>query len=212
MSLTELNTANADIDLLKEQIRRTEVTAPFDGLVGLRSISEGGFLNNTNIIARLQNIKRVKIEFSVPEKYAPQLRRGNTITFTVEGQAEEFRADIYAIEPRIDPVNRNVVVRALCANPQRKLLPGAFARISVALESNPRALMVPTQSVVPVLKGQKVYLVRGDSAVDQKVEIGARNDSTVEITKGLKEGDSVIVSGVIQMKPGIRVNVARPQH
>lgn len=209
MSSTDLNAANADVDLLKEQIRRTEVIAPFDGLVGLKSISEGGFINNTTIIARLQNIKRVKIEFSIPEKYASMIKKGNEIVFTVEGQSKEFTAKIYAIEPKIDPVNRNIVVRAICDNSQRKLLPGAFAKVNVTLQNNPDALMIPTQSVIPILKGQKVFVVKGDSATEQKIEIGSRNDATVEVTKGLKEGDSIIVQGVIQIKPGSKVRIGK---
>ncbi len=209
ISTTDLNSANADIDLLKEQIRRTEVIAPFNGIIGLRSISEGAFVNNTNIIARLQNIKRVKIEFSVPEKYASLIKKGNEIVFTVEGQSVEFSAKIYAIEPKIDPVSRNIVVRAICDNVQQKLLPGAFAKIFVTLQNNPDALMIPTQTVVPILKGQKVFIVKGDSVVEQKIEIGARNEINVEVTKGLHVGDSIVVQGVIQMKQGAKVKVVR---
>lgn len=209
MSLTDLNTAAADIDLLKEQIRRTEVIAPFDGLIGLRNISVGSFINNTGIIAGLQNIKRVKIEFSIPEKYVSLIGRGSEIIFTVEGQTKEYNAKVYAIEPKIDPINRNVIVRAMCENKNRKLLPGSFAKVKVQLHNDPDALMIPTQSVVPILKGQKVFLVKGDSVVEQKIEIGTRTDLNVEVINGLKEGDSVVVNGVIQLKQGSKVTVAR---
>jgi membrane fusion protein (multidrug efflux system) len=207
MSATDLSGAIADIDLLKEQIRRTEVIAPFDGLIGLRSISEGGYLNNTNIIARLQDTKRVKIEFSVPEKYSSMIRDGNEIVFRVEGQNRDFYAKIYAIEPKIDPVSRNIIVRAICDNSDRKLLPGAFAKVNVTLQNNPDALLIPTQSVVPILKGQKVFLVKGDSVIERNIEIGTRTDVNVEVTKGVQEGDSIVVQGVIQMRPGARVRV-----
>jgi len=208
MSSTDLSSAIADIELLREQIKKTEVIAPFDGFIGLRSISVGSFVNNTNLIARLQSIKHVKIEFSVPEKYSSQLLKGNDIAFRVEGQNTDFHAKIYAIEPKVDPVSRNILVRAICENSGRKLLPGAFAKVSVTLQNNPDALMIPTQSVVPILKGNKVFLVKGDSVIDQKIEIGTRNDLNVEVTKGLKEGDSVIVQGVIQMRSGVKVKVS----
>ena len=209
MSSTDLSGAVADINLLKEMIRRTEVVAPFDGLIGLRSISEGGYLTNANIIARLQDMKRIKIEFSIPEKYIAMIKEGNEIVFTVEGRNNDFHAKIYAIEPKIDPVSRNIVVRAICDNSGRKLLPGGFAKVNVTLQNNPDALLIPTQSVVPILKGQKIFLVKGDSVVEQIIEIGSRTDVNVEVTRGVKEGDSIVVNGVIQMKEGIKVKVVK---
>lgn len=210
LSLTDLNSINADIDLLKEQIRRTEIIAPFNGLIGLRNISEGSFINNTVAISRLQNIDQVKIEFAIPEKYTSKIRSGMLINFTVEGQKEVFTAKIYAIDPKIDPVNRNVIARAICSNPNKKLLPGAFAKVNITLDSNPDALLIPTQAIVPILKGQKVFLVQGDSAIEKQVTIGNRNDLTVEVIDGLNENDSVIVQGVIQMKKGVKVKVSKP--
>lgn len=210
LSLTDLNSINADIDLLKEQIRRTEIIAPFNGLIGLRNISEGSFINNTVAISRLQNIDQVKIEFAIPEKYTSKIRSGMLINFTVEGQKEVFTAKIYAIDTKIDPVNRNVIARAICSNPNKKLLPGAFAKVNITLDSNPDALLIPTQAIVPILKGQKVFLVQGDSAIEKQVTIGNRNDLTVEVIDGLNENDSVIVQGVIQMKKGVKVKVTKP--
>ncbi|MES2655103.1 MAG: efflux RND transporter periplasmic adaptor subunit [Bacteroidota bacterium] len=210
LSLTDLNSINADIDLLKEQIRRTEIIAPFNGLIGLRNISEGSFINNTITISHLQNIDQVKIEFAVPEKYTSKIRNGMLINFTVEGQKETFTAKIYAIDPKIDPVNRNVIARAICNNPNKKLLPGAFAKVNITLDSNPDALLIPTQAIVPILKGQKVFLIQGDSAIEKQVTIGNRNDLTVEVIDGLNENDSVIVQGVIQMKKGAKVKVTKP--
>lgn len=209
ISYNDLKGANADIDLLKEQIRKTELIAPFNGLIGLRSISEGGYVDNSMVIARLQDISKVKIEFSVPEKYAALIKTGSNISFTVEGRNEPFTAKVYAIEPKVDPVNRNIVMRAICDNPQRKLLPGSFAKVTVTLQNNPDALLIPTQAVVPVLKGQKVYLAKGGAAVDQPIEIGTRTDVNVEVTKGLHEGDSVIVSGVINIKPGAKIKISK---
>ena len=177
--------------------------------IGLRNISEGGYLTNANIIARLQDMRRIKIEFSVPEKYISLIKNGNDIEFNVEGRPDDFHAKIYAIEPKIDPISRNIIVRAICDNSDRKLLPGAFAKVKVNLQNNPDALLIPTQSIVPILKGQKVFIVKGDSAVEQRVEIGTRTDINVEVTKGIHEGDSIVVNGVIQMKQGAKVKVTK---
>lgn len=209
MSATDLSGAIADINLLKELIRRTEVIAPFDGQIGLRNISEGGYLSNANIIARLQDMRRIKVEFSVPEKYISMIKKGNDIDFSIEGRANTFNAKIYAIEPKIDPISRNILVRAVCDNNNKSLLPGSFAKVKVTLQNNPDALLIPTQSIVPILKGQKIYLVKGDSVIEQKIDIGNRTDVNVEVTKGIHEGDSVVVNGVIQMKQGAKVKVVK---
>ncbi len=209
MSSTDLSGAIADINLIKEMIRRTEVVAPFDGQIGLRNISEGGYLTNANIISRLQDMRRIKVEFSVPEKYISMIKKGNDIEFAIEGRRELFKAKIYAIEPKIDPISRNILVRSICDNSNKNLLPGSFAKVKVTLQNNPDALMIPTQSIVPILKGQKIYIVKGDSVIEQKIEIGARTDINVEVTKGIIEGDSVVVNGVIQMKPGAKVKVVK---
>lgn len=209
LSATEVNTINADIDMVKEQIRRTEIVAPFDGLIGLRYISEGSYVTNASQVASLQSINQVKIEFSIPEKYASKIRKGSDITFSIDGNDETFKAKVYAIEPKIDPSTRNVMMRAICSNQSRKLLPGGFARVSVGIADNPHALNIPTQSVVPILKGQKVYIVKGDSAVERVIRTGIRGDVSIEVTEGLNPGDSVIVDGVIYIKPGSKVKVVK---
>ena len=209
LSATEVNTINADIDMVKEQIRRTEIVAPFDGLIGLRYISEGSYVTNASQVASLQSIKQVKIEFSIPEKYSTKIQKGSEITFRIDGSDEPFKAKVYAIEPRIDPSTRNVMMRAICSNESRKLLPGAFAKVAVSISDNPHALRIPTQSVVPILKGQKVYVVKGDSAVEKIIRTGTRGDVSIEVTDGLVPGDSVIVDGVIYIKPGSKVKVVR---
>lgn len=203
----ELNSIQADIDLLKEQIRKTEIRAPFSGRIGLRNVSEGSFVNSSTRIAALQNISQVKIEFSVPEKYAPAIKSGSLIQFNTDGNDAAFDARIYAIEPKVDEVTRNVVMRAICNNASRKLLPGAFVRVSVPIGINANAVLVPTQAIVPILKGQKVFVVQGDSAVERKVKTGVRQDKYIEVTEGLSTGDKVVVEGVMYMKPGAKVKV-----
>ena len=115
------------------------------------------------------------------------IKKGNDIEFSIEGRRELFKAKIYAIEPKIDPISRNILVRAICDNSNKNLLPGSFAKVKVTLQNNSDALMIPTQSIVPILKGQKIYIVKGDSVIEQKIEIGARTDINVEVTKGIIE-------------------------
>jgi len=201
---TELSSINADIDLLKEQIRKTEIRAPFNGVIGLRNISEGSYVTPTTRIAALQNINQIKVEFSVPEKYANTIQKGSIVLFTTEGK-KQLQAKIYAIEPKIDDVTRNVIMRAICANPKQEILPGSFAKVSIVASTNTNAYLLPTQAIVPILKGQKVYVAQGDSVIERKVKTGVRKDDVIEVTEGLKAGDEVVVEGVMYLRNGAKI-------
>jgi len=209
LSLNELNAATADVDLLKENIRKTELLAPFSGIIGLKYVSLGSFVTNATKLASLQSISKVKVEFSVPERYASQLKRGSDISFTTDGSDKVFKANIYAIEPKVDELTRNVVMRAISDNGERKLIPGAFTNVTVQLQNKPNSLMVPTQSVVPILKGQKVFIIRADSVIEQVVKTGIRTDSQIEITEGLQVGDSVVVNGIMYLKQGSKIKIGK---
>jgi membrane fusion protein (multidrug efflux system) len=206
IAATELSSINADIDLLKEQIRKTEIRAPFSGVIGLRSISEGSFVTPTTRIAALQNINQIKVEFAVPEKYASVLKNGNTVLFKVDGNNTQHQAKIYGIEPKVDEVTRNVIMRAICANPGQQILPGAFAKVSVISSTNANAFMIPTQAVVPILKGQKIFLAQGDSVIERNIKTGIRKDNVIEVTDGLKAGEEVVVEGVMYLRQGAKIS------
>lgn len=207
MALTDLNTTEADIELLKEQIRKTEIIAPFSGIIGLRYVSEGGYVTNTTPIATLQQLQEVKVEFSIPEKYASKIGKGDKITFTTEGNEETYTASVYAIEPQVDAATRNVVMRAVCNNKNGTLLPGAFARVNVQFGEAGRVLTIPTQSVIPILKGQKVFVLQGDSVQERVIVTGKRAEQVIEVKEGLKEGEKVIVNGVMYLKQGSKVTL-----
>lgn len=206
IAATELSSINADIDLLKEQIRKTEIRAPFSGVIGLRNISEGSFVTPTTRIAALQNINQIKVEFAVPEKYASVLKNGNTVLFKVDGNNTQHQAKIYGIEPKVDEVTRNVIMRAICANPGQQILPGAFAKVSVISSTNANAFMIPTQAVVPILKGQKIFLAQGDSVIERNIKTGIRKDNVIEVTDGLKAGEEVVVEGVMYLRQGAKIS------
>ena len=198
----------ADRDVLAAQVAKTEIRAPFSGTIGLKSVSEGSYVTPQTLIASLQQIDPVKIDFSIPEKYATLVRKGDEIVFTVGSSNTQFKGNIYAVEPKVDNVTRTVQIRALCPNSKAEVLPGAFARITLRLTRNSNALMVPTESIIPVLKGKQVYAYRNGKAEAVKVETGIRNDSTIQITSGLNENDTVIVSGIISLRPGAAVKLA----
>ena len=207
ISLTNLNSINADIENLQAQIAKTVIKAPFDGSVGLRYISEGSYANNATRIATLTNVNPAKIDFSVPAKYANIVRKGTSITFSTEGGDEKYRGTVYAVEPKIDPSTRTLTLRATSPNGSRKLVPGSFARVEIILSAKANAIVVPTEAVIPNLKGHSVFVVRNNKAESVLVEIGTRNDKTIEIIKGLSVGDTLITSGILQVKPGGDVDI-----
>lgn len=202
-----VNSIEADIDLVKAQIAKTEIRAPFTGVVGLRNVSEGAYLAAFTTIATLQQLDPMKLEFNLPERYRDRLRTGDTVRFRVESSARENSGAIYAFEPMVDAQTRTLKVRALCRNGGGSLLPGAFAKVEVPLQRIDSALMVPSQAVIPELRGQKVMLSRGGKATPVSVDIGLRNDTTVQVTKGLQPGDTVLITGIMQARPGMPVNV-----
>jgi membrane fusion protein, multidrug efflux system len=207
VSLNELNVAKSEIDLVQAQLNKTEIKAPFTGKIGLKNVSEGSFVNNTTVIATLQNIKPVKIDFSIPEKYSAQVSRGDKINFSVTGSEEKYTAEVYAVEPKIDPVSRTLQIRAIYRNPGEEILPGSFANVQLVLKEIKDAILIPTQAVVPELKGQKVYLYKSGKAVPQEIITGTRTEETVQVTSGLSVSDTVITSGILQIRPGIPVRV-----
>ena len=201
-ALNELNVQDAEIDLTEAQIAKTEIRAPFDGVVGLRYVSEGSFVNAATRIATLQRLDRLKIDFSIPEKYAARVQVGNPISFTVAGASLKFTGRIYALDPRIDAATRTVLIRALCPNPDGRLLPGTFANVAVTLADVADALMVPAVALVPGLEEKNVFVLRDGKAERRAVHTGIRLEDTVHILSGLAAGDVVITSGLQQIRPG----------
>lgn len=206
--LNELNTINADIQLIKAQIDKTEIRAPFNGKIGLKSVSEGSYLSPNVEIANLQDINRVKIDFSIPEKYSGIIKAGSQITFTIQGSNNTFNGSIYAVEPKINPETRTLQVRAISNNFKSEIYPGSFAEIEVALKEYGNAILIPTEAVVPDVQGQKVFLYNKGKAVPVSIETGIRKEGMVQVIKGIQRGDTLITSGIMQIRPGVPVKIS----
>lgn len=207
ISQTNLTGILADIENLRAQIAKTVIRAPFDGTIGLRHISLGSYISPSSPIATLTSINPAKIDFSVPAKYANIVRRGTRIQFTAEGSESRRVGTVYAIEPKVNPETRAMLLRAVSPNPNGALVPGAFARIEVVLNARGNAIVVPTEAIIPEQNGQKVFVVRNSKAESVPVQIGLRTERSVEIRSGLQVGDSLITSGIQMVKPGGEVLV-----
>ena len=207
-AMNELNARKADVQLYEAQIAKTEVRAPFDGVVGLRNISEGDYVTTSTDIASMQNIDPIKIDFSIPEKYASYTNTGDKIEFTISGSDKTYIGKVYAIEPKVDENTRTLQMRAICPNTKNEIHPGSSADVTLILREISDALMVPSQAIIPILKGQKVFLYKGGVVKEAVVKIGIRTDKNVEIMDGISPMDTVITSGILQIAAGMPVTIS----
>lgn len=208
VAANEMSVQQASVDLIKAQIEKTELRAPFDGMIGLRYVSEGSYLTSSTRIATLQDVDPIKIEFSIPERHASRAGLGDAIFFTVEGYTGSYRGEIYAFEPLIQQDTRSLRLRARSPNLGTRLLPGSFANVELVFEEIEDALTVPSVALIPELGGTKVFLFQAGSASPRQVVTGIRMASDVQILSGLAPGDTVITSGIQQIFPGMPVQLA----
>ena len=210
-SKSSLEVARADFHIAKAELAKTEVRAPFTGVIGLRAVSEGGYVTPTTDIATFRKIDPLKLELNVPERYGRFIRPGLRVEFSVAGTDERFSGTVYAVEPGIDPVTRTVRLRAHVPNPDRRLSPGAFVEAQLVLDRIENAIIVPSLAVVPGLKKETVFVVNNGVTEVREVNLGIRGADSVLIEEGLKPGDEVIVSSILQLRPGVRVAPVKPQ-
>lgn len=199
-----LANVKARLELLNVQISKATIRAPFSGKVGLRHISEGAFISTTTLITSIVQENPVKIEFSVPEKFAKNVQNGQVIQFKTDGSSQVYSGKVYAFEPRIDEGTRMMTVRASLPNPGG-LISGLFVSIDYDMGKEENAFMVPSESIIPVLKGQKLFVVRNGLIEEIPVETGLRTPDKVQVIGNLKEGDQVLISGLLAVRPGMPV-------
>ncbi len=210
VALGELNVLRAGLQMIDVQLLKTEIRAPFGGVIGLRWVSPGSFLSPQTRIASLHDLDPVKLDLTVPERYAALMHIGDDISFTVEGFERTFPGTIYAIEPSVNAATRSLRMRARCPNRDGALVPGTFANVNLVARSVSNALTVPSIAVIPELGGKKVYVFQDGRAESRKVETGIRAESVVQITSGLAEDDLVIITGIMQLQPGREVEIEQP--
>lgn len=207
VALSELRSLQSQTQLIRAQLAKTLIRAPFSGKIGLRTISAGEYITPASNIARLVSTNPVKILFSIPEKYAGTIKLNTQISFTVAGSNTPYSGTVYAIEPGIDMSTRTLQLKAKASNNNGELLPGSFAKIDLPLSNVNDAILVPTESIIPVLQGKKVYISSNGKAKEILVETGTRTDKSVLILSGLNIGDTVLTSGIMSLKNDIPVKV-----
>lgn len=208
---TDLEKLHADIELVKANIAQTEIRAPFDGVIGLRSISEGSYASTGTSLARLTKVKPLKIEFSFPERYSKAIRNGSEVSFRVDGILEPLKAKVYAVESLVDMKTRTLKARATYPNERELLVPGRFASVSISLGEIKDALTIPSQALIPEMGRDLVYVYKSGKSEPVEVKTGLRTESRVQIIQGLAIGDTVITTGVMQLRKAMPVVVERIQ-
>jgi membrane fusion protein (multidrug efflux system) len=204
---TELQSLEADIQLIQARISETELRAPFDGVVGLRMISEGAYATTQTRIVRLVKISPLKIEFSVPERYMGEITPGFPISFNVDGISKTFTANVYAVDPKVNMETRTIVARALYKNTNEELKPGRFASVRVLLSQIDHAVAIPTQAVIPEMGGEKVFVFRNGKAEEVAIETGLRTESHIQVLEGLDFGDTLLITGILQLRQQLPVRL-----
>ena len=201
-AVLQVNSINADIDILKVQIRKTEVRAPFDGVIGLRSVSVGAEVTPGTPLATIRSTQQLKLDFSVPEKYSSAVKPGTKVKFTVQGDDATHDATVMATEEGIDVATRNLKARAVVKNKDAALKPGAFANVELELGKHENALMVPTQAIIPQERNKQLIVAKNGKAKFVTVTTGVRQASTVEVLDGISVGDTIVTTGLLFLKPG----------
>lgn len=207
-ALADLKSLKAQAQLIRAQLAKTSIIAPFSGKIGLRSISVGMYITPTTLIANLLSTNPVKINFSVPEKYMGQIKMNSTITFRTDGSSHIYSGKVFAIEPGINAQTRTLQIKALAANDNNELLPGSFTKVSLVLSNVENAILVPNEAIIPVLKGKTVFVSKNGKAKQVDVNSGTRTDENILITSGLTIGDTVLTTGAMSLKEGAPVKVS----
>ena len=204
---TELATLNADIDLIEANIAQTELRAPFDGVIGLRQVSVGTYASPTTIVAKLTKVSPLKVEFSVPERYANDVKIGAGVNFGLEGKFETFHAKVYARESRMDQNTHTLTLRALYPNANGNVMPGRYADIRLSKNEIHDALAVPSEAIVPEMGKDKIFLYKSGKAQPVEIQTGIRTEAETQVLQGLQTGDTIIISGTLQLRTGLPVTL-----
>jgi len=198
--------------LRNAELAKSVIVAPFAGVVGLRQVSPGSYVQEGTLIVTLDALDPVKVDFRLPESYANTIKVGQTLTLSVAAlRGESLTGTVYAIDPQIDEKGRSLLLRARVANPDGRLRPGMFATVRLSTGAAGEMLVIPEEAIVLQSSGQKVYRVVAGKVELVAVTTGKRRQGEVEILTGLSVGDTVVTAGQLKIRPGSEVKIAAPQ-
>ena len=204
----EMRVNEAKLASSNARLDKTVIAAPFDGVLGLRSVSVGQYLAEGDAIFKLEAIDPLKVDFRVPEIYFGKVHIGQTINVEVDAlPGESVAGAVYAIDPLVDEQGRAIVVRATLPNKDKRMRPGLFARVALVYDTIAAAILVPEQAIVPIGEDKFVFKVVNGKAALTKVTIGERFKGRAEISQGVAAGDTVVTAGQMKIRDGADVTV-----
>jgi membrane fusion protein (multidrug efflux system) len=203
---SELQAIEGEIEVLKVAIAKTEIRAPFAGRLGLRRVSEGAYISPNTPLTTLQDLSQLKLDFTLPERYALDVRAGQPFSFKVEGRGESLSGRVAAVEPQIDPGTRSLLVRGVVPNRDGRLQPGASASVEMQIQKSD-GILVPARALLPSIQGHSVFVLKDGKAHEQPVTIGVRTAEHVQILHGLAPGDTVLTSNLLRLRSGVAVRL-----
>ncbi|MDP3408454.1 efflux RND transporter periplasmic adaptor subunit [Bosea sp. (in: a-proteobacteria)] len=208
----QLASSEARIQLAQAKLAQSAIMAPFNGVVGLRSVSVGDYVAVGKQLITLTNIDPIKVDFRVPEIFLGQVKVGQTISLKVDAvPGADFRGQIFAVDPVVDVNGRAIRLRATVPNADLVLKPGLFARVTIVVDRRENAMLIPESAVVPDGVGKIVYIVENGKAKRVPVELGKRLPGKVEIVKGLTPQMQVVSSGQMRLREGATVSIKNAQ-
>lgn len=211
LSLLQVLSLKADMDIIKEDLRKTEIRAPFAGTLGLKNVSPGAYVTPLDVLTTISQMDALKIQFNIPERYGSLLETGTTVSFTIDGSSKKFTAKVIASEISIDENTRSLAIRARVNQRDPLLIPGAFAKVNLVFGNKEEALMVPNNSIIPVGRQKQLYVYENGKAMMREVTTGVRDSTNIQVLSGLEIGDTVITSAVLFLRPGLEVTIAESQ-
>jgi membrane fusion protein, multidrug efflux system len=205
LATLQVSTTRADMQIIRASIEKTEIRAPFSGKIGFKNVSIGAYVSPTTVICTLDIVNQLKLEFSVPEKYNSKVANGQSVTFGVENSPKTYSAKVIATEVGITENTRSLKVRAVVESADKFVSPGVFAKVKFDMGTDNNAIMIPTQAIIPGARDKKVAIYRDSVANFQVVTTGIRDSANVQVLTGLKIGDTILISGLLSIKPGSKV-------
>jgi membrane fusion protein (multidrug efflux system) len=205
LSVLQVSNIKADIELTRVAIAKTEIRAPYNGRLGLRNISIGAYVSPSTLLTTISQVRQKKLEFSVPEKYSAQITPGLPVELLMDGTGNLFTASVLARESSVDQTTRNLRVRALINEDDPLLVPGSFSKVRLILGRNDRAIMIPSNAIIPQARNKQVAVYRSGKASMEQVTTGIRDSSLIQVLSGLNPGDTLITTGLLFVKSGSNI-------
>lgn len=209
LSELQVNNIKADMELIRVAISKTEIRAPYSGSLGLRKVSMGAYVTPATVITTIRQVSKLKLDFTVPEKYGEMFEKGRKVNFTISGNDRKYQAAVLAAETSIEAATRSLTVRATVLGNQADLIPGAFAKVKLSLGGNDESLIVPTQAIIPQARNKQVVVYKNGLPEFRIVETGIRDSSFVQIQEGLQAGDTVILTGLLAIRPETKLALTK---